>query len=291
MKVTGFSFIRNAIRYDYPIVEAITSILPICDAFVVAVGKSADETLALIRAIDSPKISIIETEWDDSLREGGKVLAIETNKAFAAIAADTDWCFYIQGDEVVHEQYLPAIRAAMETHLHAPDVDGLLFHYLHFYGSYDYVGDSRKWYRHEIRVIKNNRNITSYRDAQGFRMRNGGKLRVKAIDAYMYHYGWVKDPFIRNLQQENHKYWHNDEWIAKHVKIAPDVAFDYSRIDSLARFTGSHPAVMHARIARMNWQFSFDIRRKNFPLKNRILHTIEQLTGWRIGEYKNYIRV
>jgi hypothetical protein len=95
MKVAGFTFIRNAVKNDYPIVEAIRSILPICDEFVIAVGQSEDETLSLIQKIDSPKIKIIETVWDDSLREGGKTFAIETNKAYHAISDDTDWAFSI----------------------------------------------------------------------------------------------------------------------------------------------------------------------------------------------------
>ena len=58
MKVSGFTFIRNAIKYDYPIVEAIQSILPLCDEVVVAVGNSEDDTLALIQNID-PKITLL----------------------------------------------------------------------------------------------------------------------------------------------------------------------------------------------------------------------------------------
>ena len=114
MKVTGFTFIRNAIKYDYPIEEAIRSILPLCDDFVIAVGKGEDGTLDMIKSIDPQKIRIIETEWDDSLRTGGRVLAEETNKAFRAIGDDTDWCFYIQGDEIVHEKYHAVIKAGME---------------------------------------------------------------------------------------------------------------------------------------------------------------------------------
>src|SRR5688572_6227785 len=113
MKVSGFTFIRNAIKYDYPVVESINSILPLCDEFIVAVGNSEDETLALIKSINSPKIKIIETVWDDSLREGGKVLAFETDKAFKAISVDSDWAFYIQADEVVHEKYLLDIKEGM----------------------------------------------------------------------------------------------------------------------------------------------------------------------------------
>ena len=86
MNVVGFSFIKNAILYDYPIKEAILSVLPICDEFVIAVGKSEDDTLALIQSIASPKIRILETVWDDTLREGGRVLAVETDKAFQAMS-------------------------------------------------------------------------------------------------------------------------------------------------------------------------------------------------------------
>ena len=139
MKVTGFTFIRNAIKLDYPIVEAINSILPICDNFVVAVGNSEDDTLKLIQSIDPSKISIIQTIWDDTLRENGAVLAIETNKAFQAIGIESDWAFYIQGDEVIHEQYLEIIHKAMVYYKNRNDIDGLLFNYLHFYGSYDYA--------------------------------------------------------------------------------------------------------------------------------------------------------
>ena len=125
MKVTGFTFIRNAIKFDYPIVEAITSILPVCDEFIVAVGNSEDETRQLIAQIGSPKIRIIDTIWDDTLRKGGHVLAVETNKAFDAISDDTDWAFYIQGDEAVHEKYLPEIRKSMEQWKDNPEIEGL----------------------------------------------------------------------------------------------------------------------------------------------------------------------
>lgn len=287
MKVSGFSFIRNALKYDYPIVEAICSILPICDEFVVAVGKSEDATLELIHNINSPKIKILETIWDDSLREGGRVLAEETNKAFAAIAKDTDWAFYVQGDEVVHESYLPVIKNAMLTHLNNPQVEGMLFNYLHFYGNYQYIGDSRSWYRKEIRIIRNNADIVSYKDAQGFRTKNNKKLKVKEIDAFIYHYGWVRNPIT--LQQKVDSFqalWHDDESLKKVIVEANE--FDYSTVDSLALFQGTHPQVMEERIKRKNWDFKFDINKKQIYWRYKIPYYVEKWTGWRMGEYKNY---
>lgn len=288
MKVSGFTFIRNAILYDYPIVESINSILPLCDEVIVAVGDSEDATLELIKSIKSKKIKIIETKWNLSLRQGGQVLAVETNKALSHVSADSDWCFYIQGDEVIHEKYHENIRKAMIGYKDQIHVEGLLFKYLHFYGSYDYVGDSRKWYRNEIRILRNGINAQSYKDAQGFRI-NTKKLKVKEIDAFVYHYGWVKPPEKQSEKIKNFLYhWHPDEYINKNK---PNQAFDYSRIDSLKLFSGSHPEVMHQRIHQKNWHFDFDPTDKRFGFKSRFLYYLEKWTGYRIGEYKNYLKI
>jgi len=159
MKISGFTFVKNAIKYGYPVVESIKSILPIVDEMVVCLGDSEDETDKLVSSIQSDKIKIIPSVWDKDLREGGRVLAVETNKALDATAADADWLFYIQADEAVHEKYHDTIIDAMRKYKDDNRVDGLLFHYLHFYGSYRFIGDGRRWYSREIRVIKNNKSI------------------------------------------------------------------------------------------------------------------------------------
>lgn len=288
MKVSGFSFIKNALKYDFPIEEAIKSILPICDEFVVAVGESDDLTLDLIAQIDPDKIKIIETQWDESLREGGRVLALETDKAFAGVAEDSDWAFYIQGDEVVHEKYLDTIYQSMLQCKDDFSIDGLLFKYLHFYGSFDYVGASSKWYKHEIRVIRNNKSIYSFRDAQGFRKGDNEKLRVKAIDAYMYHYGWVKEPETMQIKLENNsKYWHNDRWIDDNVRTGEN-SYAYDRhISELKLFSGEHPQVMMERIKAKNWKFDYDISRNKKTMKDRMKEFLSKIFGMEIA-YKNY---
>lgn len=287
MKVSGFTFVRNAVQYDYPVVEAINSILPLCDEFIVAVGNSSDTTRELIQSINSPKIKIIDTIWNDSLRVGGQTFAIETNKAFENISSDADWAFYIQADEVVHEKYHEHILHAMKKYKDDKRVDGLLFNYLHFYGSYDYVGDAYRWYRREVRLVKNDQSIASYKDAQGFRKKPNIKINVKLIDAFIYHYGWVRDP--RKMQGKrrsfNHFYF-DDAWIEKNVGQAE--SFDYTEIDALRSFEGTHPKVMHPRIQAMNWKFDHDISRNNPKFKDRMKRLIEGLTGWRMGEFRNY---
>ncbi|MBC7775466.1 MAG: glycosyltransferase family 2 protein [Phycisphaerae bacterium] len=300
MKVAGFTFVRNALKYDYPVVQAIRSILPICDYFVVAVGKSEDATLELVRSIGDPKIHIIETEWDDSLRDGGRVLALETDKAFQAIPPEYDWCFYIQGDECVHENALPSLCASMERWLHDPQTEGLLFDYRHFYGSYDYVGKSRRWYRREIRIVRNDKRIHSYRDAQGFRKRTingasplegaGGraKLHVRRVNEYIHHYGWVRHPGVQQQKQLHFKKLYlSDEDALNHV--GTHETFPYDGLEPLERFEGTHPAVMLPRIEAQNWHFQSDPAQVHWPLKDRISNWIERWTGWRPGEYRNYI--
>ena len=288
MKISGFTFIKNALIYDYPIVEAIKSILPICDEFIVAVGKSDDETLKLINQIDPEKIKIVETQWDESLRLGGRVLAAETDKAFSEISEDSDWGFYIQGDEVVHEKYLDTIYAAMLKYKDEDKIDGLLFKYLHFYGSYSYIGASSNWYQNEIRVVKNDKSIYSYKDAQGFRKKDNEKLRVCPIDAYIYHYGWVKDPKAMQRKQENfNKFWHNDEWINDNIQKASE--FNYNNaVSELKKFTGEHPKIMKKRINDKNWKFDYDIAYDKRSLKDKIKQFLKKYFGIDIG-YKNYI--
>lgn len=284
--ICGFTIVRNAVKFDYPIVESIKSILPIVDAYVVAVGNSDDDTMGLIQSINSPKIKIIETTWDDSLREGGRVLAVETNKALAAIPDEYDWCFYLQGDEVIHEKYHQTILDACAKYHNQKNVEGLLFGYTHFYGSYEYVGDSRGWYRNEIRIVRNDRGVQSFRDAQGFRI-NDRIMRVKKVNAQVYHYGWVRDPRFQQAKQESfNRLWHSDEYVAKHVATANE--YDYKTIDSLTRFEGTHPAVMYERLKRMNWEFTWDTSHKRFKPKDAFLYWFEKKTGVRLFEYKNY---
>jgi hypothetical protein len=286
MKIAGFTIIKNAVVNDFPIVEAIKSILPVVDEMIVLIGDSTDATIALIESIGDPKIKIHHSVWDKNLRKGGVVLAVETDKAFQYIDASFDWAFYIQGDEVVHEKYHSTIIDACHKYKSDDAVQGLLFKYKHFFGTYDYVGDSRKWYAHEVRIIRNNKKITAYRDAQGFRI-GKTKLPVAAINASIYHYGWVKSPEqMRKKQKESSVFWHDDTQMQKIIS-SPDY-YDFSGFDSLEKFTDTHPAVMKERIIQKNWAIDLDISKKKFSLKNLILYYFEKWTGIRPFDFRNY---
>jgi glycosyltransferase involved in cell wall biosynthesis len=291
MKICGFTIVRNAVKFAYPVVESITSVLPMVDEFIVSVGNSEDGTLELIRSIPSEKIKIYESVWDDNLKVGGKVLAAETNKALALIPSHYDWAFYIQADEVVHEEDYPIILHAAKKYLPNKKVQGLLFKYVHFFGSYEYIGDSRRWYQYEIRLIRTNQAIYSYRDAQGFRNKKDIKLLVKKTDAKIFHYGWVRHPH-KQLEKLNHFHglWSGRKYVAP--EITTNDQFDFiNEADSVERFTGTHPAVMQKRIAEKNWEMNFDTRKKKFSFKDRILYRFEKWTGIRMFNFRNYTKV
>ncbi len=284
MKVSGFTFIKNAVKYDFPLVESVTSILPLCNEFIIVHGDSEDSTRNLIDSINSPKIKVFDTVWDPNLKQGGLILSQQTNIALSKTTGD--WCFYIQADEVIHEKYLPEIQEAMQTYLDDKKVEGLLFKYIHFYGSYNHVATSRQWYRNEIRIVRNNIGVQSFKDAQGFR-RNDRKLKVKQLDSFIFHYGWARTP--KTMQKKMkifHSLWHSKDWIDENV---PDeTEYDFSGMDSLELFKGYHPALMKERIEKSSIQFNPTSQRIKKGLLRTLLDFIERIAGYRLGEYKNY---
>ncbi len=309
MKISGFSFVKNGIKLYYPITEAIKSILPICDEFVVAVGKSDDNTREKIVAINDPKIKIIDTEWDLEKYPRGMENAHQTD--IAKNACSGDWLFYLQADEVVHEKYLPIIKQRCQDLLDDKEVEGLLFKYRHFWGDYEHYHISHRWYPNEIRIIRNNKDIHSWESAQSFRripnfdginyrQKEGThKLNVATVDAYIFHYGWVRPPHLMiNKKKALDTVHKGNKKVEEMYKNTPS-EFDYGPLNKLAVFTETHPKVMTEMISRMNWKDKLQYSGKPNPnrelhkhekLKYRFLTILEQnlLNGNHIGGFKNY---
>ena len=253
--LSGFSFVRNAIQYGYPVAEALRSLAPLVDELVVAVGKSEDDTLDLVRSLGIPQLRIIETVWDDTLRRGGHVLAQQTNVALAECRHP--WAFYLQADEVVHELDYPRIRASLARWADDPAVDALRFRFVHFEGTYAYVNPVR--YRWQCRVIRNNGTLQSVGDAAGFGRKDGGRLRIRDSGARIYHYGWARAPEImRKKTLAFDKLWLDDEAIAKRWDGVP--AEEFAQVDIAFRFRGTHPAAMRERIGDQPWTVPADRR-------------------------------
>lgn len=310
MKISGFTIVKNATKLYYPVKESIESILPIVDEFVVVLGDcdADDFTLQEIERIQSDKIRVIHTHWDLEKYPKGTVYAYQTD--IAKQACTGDWLFYIQSDEVIHEKYLPLIKHRCEELLHDKDVEGLLFKYRHFWGDYDHFLVSHAWYPREIRIVRNDPDIHSWRDAQSFRripdfngenyrQKDGTfKLKVAAVNAFVYHYGWVRPPRYMHQKRKIFSVSYRGEAATETMLEGQGEVFDYGDLSKLSRHTGSHPEVMKPWVDRFNWQhllfpnkpINKTIRHKHNKLKYRILTFIEQkfLGGRLIGGFKNY---
>jgi len=309
LKISGFSFVRNGAKLYYPVVESIRSILPICDEFVIAVGEGDEDdgTREAIAAIGDPRVRIIDTVWEEEYFKRGIINALQTDIAMHRCSGD--WLFYLQADEVVHEKYLPVIKARCESLLDRSEVEGLLFRYKHFWGDYGHYHDGHGWYPNEIRMVRNLPTVHSYESAQSFRhfeaydnpRQPSGtrKLRVARVDAEIYHYGWVRPP---HLMQNKSRALATVHWgrrkATDYYEKAPKV-FDYGPLDRLATFEGTHPEVMKDMIARMDWQDRLQQTgspnpyrepHKHERLKYRVLTFLENrvLGGRQIGGFKNY---
>ena len=287
MRVSGFTFVRDAVRLRYPIVPAIRSILPIVDEMVVNVGISSDTTLELVRSIDDPRLVILESRWDEGQLERGRVLAEQTDLALDRCSGDV--CLYVQADEALHEDDHPSVRAAMQRLHDDPRLEGLLFDYLHFYGSFHTVGVSRRWYRREVRAVRNRAGVRSWRDAQGFRLGQGEgahKLDVAPSGGRMFHYGWVRPPGEQQVKiAEFERLYHGDA--ARERRLSQGFAYDAS--EKVRVFQGTHPAPMREWVAREDWAFEPRSRRlRRGHLREDLLDLVEAATGMRVGEYKNY---
>ncbi len=274
MKISGFSFARNTVKLYYPLEESIRSILPLCDEFIIAVGKGDDDdtTREVIEGINDPKIRIIDTEWSRVLTKN-QVFAEQTNIALEACTGD--WCFYIQCDEVVHEEDLPIIKKRCEDFLVNPDIEGLIFDYLHFWGDYDHIQNGHGWYRKEIRIIRNKSGIKSRNDAQSFRMFDGTKLQVALANARIFHYGWVRPPECMQIKQRMmDESYHGKKKVEEMHKGMPE-EFDYGPLGRLDIYKGSHPAAMAKWIRRMDWKDR--LRQTELPGTRRQLHKDERV--------------
>ncbi|HWB93947.1 MAG TPA: hypothetical protein VG605_18965 [Puia sp.] len=309
MTISGFTMVRNATKLYYPIKQAIASILPICDEFVVALGDCDpdDQTLQEILSIGSDKIRIINTVWDLERYPRGMEHAHQTDIARAACTGD--WLFYVQSDEVVHEDDLPRIKQRCQELLHDTTVEGILFKYRHFWGDYDHYITSHAWYANEIRIIRNDKDIHSWESAQSFRRipgfdgihyrekRGTYKLKVARVDAYINHYGWVRPPHYMQKKRKAFITIHAGTVRAEECFRQEQDEFDFGNLNQLSIFQDTHPAVMQERIRLFNWADQLERRRHKPPIRHkherfkyRLLTFIEQtfLGGRQIMSFKNY---
>ena len=283
-QLSGFSIIRNAVLMGYPVKESLLSALPLVQEMVLGVGQSDDGTETFLKqAVPDPKLKVIPTFWDTTKTTGGLILSEKTNEALGHTS--NDWCLYLQGDEVLHEDDFTKIQEALRIADLDPSIEGILFDYLHFYGSFHVIATNRKWYRREVRIVRKSSGIRSVKDAQGFQVR-GKKPRVVHSGARIFHYGWVKPPKLMGTKSKFlSRWWHGNRLDATFEE------FRYDKQYGLRPYQGTHPRVMAPVVAAQDWDFDHRRHLRDWKVKDLNLlasDLFESLFHYRIGEYKNY---
>ncbi|MDP8211897.1 MAG: glycosyltransferase family 2 protein [Candidatus Zapsychrus exili] len=276
MKISGFTIARNIVKYNYPVVESIKSILPICNEFIVNVGDSEDNTLDIIKSIDSNKIRIVENEWDMSM--GSNVLSYQTNLALEECSGD--WAFYVQGDEVIHEYDLLVLKKIMTHEFKYDNIDAIRFRWLHFYGSHFRYRIDKGWYQKQDRIIRNNGEIESIGDAYGFARKDGGDLKRRKTNCFVYHYGWVQPQDVMSKRRNN-----ADKIGFVLLSEKQTDKYSYGDLDRFPVYFGTHPKVMEEKIkTHFLSQQDYDSIQKKYWWNPLNILKVRYKTGKRIKE-------
>lgn len=298
-KISGFSILRNGVQFQYPFLEAYESLLPLVDELVINVGLGDDETLQILREWKNlnhlDQVILFESDWQLDLPEnkkGGQVLSKQTNLALDRCSHD--WCFYLQADEVLHEEDYPPIVHNFTRHSAHPSVEGFLFDYVHFYGSFDVIQATRSAYRREVRLIRKSAGARSVGDAQSFRKQDGSKLSVLPSGGRVFHYGWVRPPEAMKVKTFHFDQLYHGKPRAEDLETQTPHTRDnyrYKRIWGLHPFRGTHPRVMGPRVKSQNWKWDYRALPLEFhgsDFKKVISDFFEMLTGYRAFEYRSY---
>ena len=293
MKISGFTYVKNGFDYGVPFLEAIQSILPICDEFIAVIGESNDGTREAVEKLGSPKIKIVDTIWDMNLKKGGKVFAQQTNIGIDHLTGD--WAFHIQADEVIHENDLPKILAAIQENNDHKKVEGFILPFLHFWGGYNYIRNTRRIHKNEVRIFRTGLGVRSFRDSQGFRKfsspenfetETGEKLFVKKINAPIFHYNGIRPPaMFRKKAEEMGSFYKNENEVREELNARN---YDWDNVDRVELFTRSHPALMQPKVNAQDWEYVYKPSKAVWKTKDKILQPIEDILGFKFGEYKNY---
>ena len=277
VRVSGFSIVRGATECDYPIVESMRSLLPLVEEMVVVVHRGDDGTRQALSALHDSRLVLVEADWDAGVQRRGLVLSRLTNLALARCRCA--WAFYLQADEVVHEDDHGAIRAALARWNGRPRVDALSFRYLHFEGSYGRVNPLR--YRRQCRLVRNDGRLQSVRDAAGFGRRDGRRMATRSSGARIFHYGWALAPeALKAKTIALARLYHDDVEVVRRVGAMR--AEDLARPDLAFRWTGRHPMVMAERIGRQGREVG---RYRGAPLGTPLLNPgfyAAWLRKWRV---------
>ena len=253
MALIAYTIIRNMFQYDYPLEECVFSVLPVVDRHIICECYSDDGTYAEVLRWkrDNPKIQLLRHKWANHYtilqRIGNYILSNISNG---------DWCFQLQADEVMHEDSWQMLQE-LPRRCQDQDAIGAYFHYTHFMANYRTEFDFM--YQHKRVLVQQGHGWVWDRDACGL-MLGGGKFLNAPVEVF--HYGKVHEARVALEKEIAFQEMYRDtppgfpdprlaqmgEAIGK---MDYYYLFDHAvQQGEVREFTGTHPKIMAARIAR-----------------------------------------
>jgi hypothetical protein len=249
MALVGFTIIRNNFKYDYLLRESVGSVLPVVDRHIIVECFSDDDTYAEVLEMrrENPKIMVLRHPW-------GKHFTILQQVANFAIShiPPGDWFFQIQADEVMHEDSLPILEALPRL-LQDSGAIGARFHYWHFLANYEFEFDFM--YRRKLVFAQQLSEFRVGWDSDACQL-------LLAGENLMGHYGKVHEAKKALEKERAFQAMYEGGGLGfpdpKLKQMQETIGeMDYLYLFQAAieagqarEFTGTHPAIMKARIDR-----------------------------------------
>jgi len=196
MTLGGSIFVRNGIKYDYCFKESILSLLEFCDQVSCVVVEGEDETEEIVRQIESENCKLLVTylpkeEWDAQQGKAQSKLCYFTDIAISRL--ETDYNFYQQADEILHENCYQKVRDVIQS-----GEDAYFCTRINLWQSpylrLDVPQDRKPCSTEIIRLAKTQ--YRSYGDAESLAVPTADFSALN--DIRMYHMGFVRD---RNIMK------------------------------------------------------------------------------------------
>lgn len=232
----GASFIHNGIVQDYNYRETIDCLVELCDKVVIVDAGSTDGTYEDLRSyideVNKPfyntRVLLIRASTEEwHAQQGREKLSFFSNIAISALS--TDWVFYLQMDEILHEDSFPYVRAAIEE----DGVDGYLVSRLNLWKDPHHmlnVPQERKPVSTEvIRLAKTK--FRCFDDAESLAVDGVMGIFGDVNNIQIFHMGFIRDKVkhlekIKHMQKEVFLWGDYDAKAKDCTEFQPDRWFD-----------------------------------------------------------------
>jgi glycosyltransferase involved in cell wall biosynthesis len=252
--LSGYTYLKNGVLFDYPFRESIRSVVSLCDQFVICYATDSEDNThqELLKLAEIyPQIELHPSEvWRKNRGHEGEVIRLAAEEAMAYCRGE--WLWHVQADEIYHEKDLDTLKSLLNAPV-SERIDAYRFKILHFYGDFETcIQESAQeigWYQRCIRLTRKGK-AQHIKDAWTQILNPANPGQIKDVDIRIFHYGHV-----REAEAMRHKLAYMEKLYAPlpdDFEVCPEGEFVYDRIphNYLQKFSGSHPQTMRLRLAR-----------------------------------------